>query len=247
MEGAGSGDLQYDQVEDGPWVHHIVVKDEDNLAYYRDGEFAGEGFVAEDQLSADPFVFAMGGQNSNETWAGYLSEVRLFDHALSDQEIAELSAGSPSILGDYNNNGVLDEPDLNLQADEIVKGPAADLSFDLTNDGQVNFDDRKMWVEDEQLKYTYIGDANLDLEFNSSDMVQVFVGGKYETLQEATWGEGDFTGDKVFDSGDMVAAFAGGGYEKGPRGQNPPAVPEPTSITLLLLGLLGAVSLSRRP
>ena len=33
-----------------------------------------------------------------------------------------------------------------------------------------------IWVND--LKNTWIGDANLDLEFNSGDMVQVFVAGQ---------------------------------------------------------------------
>ena len=67
-----------------------------------------------------------------------------------------------------------------------------------------------MWVDD--LKNTWIGDANLNGEFNSGDMVQVFARGKYETLETAGWEDGDFNGDTLFGSGDMVAAFVGGGY-----------------------------------
>jgi hypothetical protein len=141
--------------------------------------------------------------------------------------------------GDYNEDGELNEPDLNLQAAEIAD-PPGDPAFDLTGDNVVDFDDRKAWVEG--LKDTWIGDANLDLEFNSSDMVQVFAAGKYEKPENATWGQGDWNGDRYFDSSDMVAAFAGGGYEVGLR--EPPAfaasaLPEPSAQLMGLLGMLG--------
>ena len=148
------------------------------------------------------------------------------------------------ILGDYDGSGVLDEPDLNMQAVQI-SNPPGDPTYDLNDDGVVDVEDRKIWVND--LKNTYVGDANLDLEFNSGDMVQVFSKGKYETQQEASWGEGDFNGDKKFDSGDMVAAFVGGGYELGPKG--PAAVgvvPEPSGVVLAIVGLLGLAGLTRR-
>jgi hypothetical protein len=155
-------------------------------------------------------------------------------------------AGERSIVGDYNRNGELDEPDLNLQAEQIVSD-TPDLSFDLNNDNLVDFQDRKVWVEG--LKDTWIGDANLDLEFNSSDMVQVFVRGKYEKDDdEAAWGEGDFNGNQRFDSSDMVAAFVGGGYEKGRREAIAAvsAVPEPSSMALAIFSLLGLLGATRR-
>jgi hypothetical protein len=80
----------------------------------------------------------------------------------------------------------------------------------------------------------WIGDANLDLEFNSSDMVQVFVPGKYEKVVLAGWEEGDWNGDRNFDSGDMVSAFVEGGYEKGQR--LAAAAPEPTAAFAVLIG-----------
>ena len=92
-----------------------------------------------------------------------------------------------------------------------------------------------MWVDD--LKNTWIGDANLDGEFNSGDMVQVFVKGKYETGEDAGWEEGDWNGNLKFDSGDMVAAFVRGGYEKGLR-TDAVAVPEPSGWWLIVMGLL---------
>ena len=63
----------------------------------------------------------------------------------------------------------------------------------MNDDGLTNFVDREVWIND--LKHTWIGDANLNGEFNSSDMVQVFVAGKYEKQETAGWEEGDCNGD----------------------------------------------------
>lgn len=51
------------------------------------------------------------------------------------------------------------------------------------------------------------GDSNGDLQFNSADLVTVFVAGKYETGQPATFNEGDWNGDGFFTSQDFVRAF----------------------------------------
>ncbi len=151
--------------------------------------------------------------------------------------------GRPTTPGDYNDNGELDAGDLDLQAIEIVAQPG-DLTYDLNDDGVVDFKDRETWVH--TLKNTWMGDANLDGEFNSGDLVSVFASGKYETGEPATWIEGDWAGNGDFSSGDLVVAFADGGYETGPR---PPlaAVPEPNGISMMMIALaLAAVSSTRR-
>jgi hypothetical protein len=51
------------------------------------------------------------------------------------------------------------------------------------------------------------GDANLDGDFNSIDLVQVFRAGKYETSQAAAWSDGDFNLDGRFNSQDLIAAL----------------------------------------
>lgn len=90
---------------------------------------------------------------------------------------------------------------------------------------------------------TWVGDSNLDGEFNSSDFVQVFTAGKFESGEAASWADGDWNGDGVFGSGDFVSAFTDGGFEIGPR-PAAAAVPEPS--TFVLLSLAGIVLLRRR-
>ena len=107
-----------------------------------------------------------------------------------------IASSGDGLPGDFNNNGDLDNNDLDLLAEQ-QQTPTPDLSFDLNDDGLVNFDDRQVWVDD--LTNTWIGDANLDGEFNSGDMVQVFVRGKYENDEIAGWEEGDWNGNQRFE------------------------------------------------
>ena len=58
------------------------------------------------------------------------------------------------------------------------------------------------------------GDANLDGQFDSTDLLQVFVAGQYEDQQSdnSTWETGDWTCDGEFSSSDLVAALQHGAY-----------------------------------
>ncbi len=53
-----------------------------------------------------------------------------------------------------------------------------------------------------------------------------------------------WTGDRRFGSEDMVAAFQDAGYELGP-GAAAKALPEPTSLAMLITGFVGIVSVLR--
>ncbi len=147
---------------------------------------------------------------------------------------------------DFNGDGVLDVQDLNLLLAQVRTGTNA-AAYDVNQDGLVDTDDIQQYVERPDILNTYVGDANLDGEFGSTDMVDVFQSGQYEDALpiNSLWQTGDWNGDAEFDSGDMVFAFQGGGYELGPRAAVLTAVPEPQSVVLLFLAALGMAA--RRP
>ena len=84
---------------------------------------------------------------------------------------------------------------------------------------------------------TWFGDSNMDLEFDSSDLVAVFEAGLFEDGIEnnATWSTGDWNGNGDFESSDLVLAFSEGGYDAGTqqRLNVVKAVHEPTSSSFL--------------
>ena len=92
------------------------------------------------------------------------------------------------------------------------------------------------------------GDANLDVVFDSTDLIEVMAAGLYETGRLAEWASGDWNGDRKFDSGDLVRAFAEGRYSSGAQASPATAnriVPEPAMLPwLALVGI--ACGLRRR-
>jgi hypothetical protein len=137
---------------------------------------------------------------------------------------------SPAFFGDFDGDGALTAADIYALSAAVRAGDHP-TRFDLNLDQRVDDADRAVWVK--ELKRTYFGDANLDGQFNSGDLVAVFIIGKYESGMSAEWQDGDWNGDGQFNSRDFVVAFTDGGYEIGPR---PAAgvVPEPVTCELLV-------------
>ena len=147
-----------------------------------------------------------------------------------------------SSSGDFDCDGVLGVSDIDSLSLEIRKSEPDPL-FDLNGDHRVDQNDRRYWIE--QLAKTWIGDATLDGEFNSSDLTVVFQGGKFELDENASWAEGDWTGDARFDSSDLVEAFKDAGYERGPR-PGLRAVPEPSTSLVTAIVALSVFAFRRR-
>jgi hypothetical protein len=152
----------------------------------------------------------------------------------------------PAIQGDFTLDGQLTAEDIDVLTLFAVRG----ISWiDLTQDQVVDVDDLNVWVND--LKKTWIGDANLDYEFNSSDLIEVLAAGKYEQDVDAGWAEGDWNADQRANSADLVAALQGygcggrGAYECGPRPATA-AVPEPRTIVLVWMAALVCAWTARR-
>ncbi len=181
-------------------------------------------WLADKEENAGLYIYPTEG-----TGQWFFESIEGFEEEAVDLELVFDVGG---IRGDFNSDGKLDAADVNSLVEQI--NGAKDASFDVSGDGAVDVADLNVWIKD--IQGTWIGDANLDGEFNSTDFVVVFGAGEYEdaTAGNSTWEEGDWNGDGDFNSSDFVAAFSDGGYEKGPV----VAVPEPQAPTLLVAGMI---------
>ena len=148
-----------------------------------------------------------------------------------------------NMFGDFSTDGSLDVADLDRLTRKVREGTDK-IAFDLNEDGLVNAEDRRVWIED--LKNTYFGDSNLDGEFGTADLVAVFQAAEYEDGIDgnSTWAEGDWDGDGDFGTRDLVFAFQFGRFEQGPR--EPQIVPEPSNTVMFLSLTLTVVMRAHR-
>ncbi len=258
-EYSGGQNFAETPVTDGEWHFVASVFPEgaemgSEILHFLDGEFDPFGGGADqaidtatgDEAGAFPVHIGWAVGHADRYFAGQIADVRIYDEELSEEQLIEIMMGNVvGHPGDYNRNGDLDAGDLDLQAVEMQRNPP-DLDYDLNRDGRVDIQDRQVWVD--ELKNTWMGDSNLDGQFNTSDFVQVLSAGKYETGLSAGWAEGDWNGDSFFGTGDLVTALNDGGYEMGlkPGGPNLSAVPEPASWLLALLGISGLLGVCQR-
>jgi hypothetical protein len=156
------------------------------------------------------------------------------------------TVGLPEGIGpsDFDLDGAFGIGDIDLLSAQI-QAATGNLAFDVDGNGSLDVEDLNSFVTGASTMNSYIGDSNGDGVFNSDDLVTVFVAGKYESGTSATWAAGDWNANGLFDSDDLVAAFVGGGYELGAKAATS-AVPEPSSIMLLVLGMVGLARLRLR-
>jgi hypothetical protein len=234
---AKAGNLIYEKVFDpgAPGSPIEPNPEGDPGTNYKDGYF--------DWRTATPVMF-IGAQNG--TVAGGQGTHGVFlpgdftgngTTDVNDLLVWELHRGKPSTTysrGDFDQNGQTDITDARGWASgatpAAINGALSTVSASL----------RQTLVRD--ILRTWFGDANLDGQFNSSDLVQTFQAGKYEVDTDADWSQGDWNGDRRFGSSDLVVAFQDGGYEQGPRPVEAATVPEPAgaSFVLVAIGLVGA-------
>src|SRR5690606_24333328 len=151
-----------------------------------DGELIGEAQTA----------VALSDLNDVNNWLGRsnwtvdanlqatFDEFRIYDFALTTNQVLGNFQAGPDTLNigggnacDVNGDGACTAVDFDTLA-AAVRGGDTSPQFDLNNDGQVNDDDKAFWVSN--LMNTWVGDADLNGEFNSSDLVSVLASGTYE-------------------------------------------------------------------
>ena len=217
-KGNNSGFIDYQDLPDGVWLHHAVVKDGATLTYYRhnlDGELVEIGSSTTDTtLVAQPFY--MGGDASAERWSGRLSDVRIYNHAASEAEIAEIMTGGvnrrPFVDAGDDRTVILPNDTLVLNGtvtDDGVGDPNGFLVIEwsqLSGPGAVSFEPNE-FVEDPTVKFppvlgTYILQLYAtDGEKDATDTVMIAV-------DEPFCPVGDLNGDCRVDLQDLQI-FAG--------------------------------------
>ena len=133
------------------WIHHVVVKDGDSLKYFRNGEARNEVTLGLGQQSPDELPFALGGQAAfdepgRETSVVFLSDVRLYDNALTAAEVAELagveiSNCNPNTLGDIDGSGDVAFADFLILSQNFGQAAADHTTGDIDCSGDVAFAD----------------------------------------------------------------------------------------------------------
>jgi hypothetical protein len=90
--------IDYIDVPSGVWIHHAGVKDGTTLTYYRNGIESGSSTITK-TIQANPFYMA-GEPAGGGRWRGWLSDVRLYDKALTVDEIRLVMRGDPLLAWD---------------------------------------------------------------------------------------------------------------------------------------------------
>jgi hypothetical protein len=220
----------------GPLLTGAVYQDRDEDDFYSPGEGLGDlqvqlRRVADETVSATAVTYHSGGLRLDLSGVSS-GEYRV---VLSDPEPVFWSG--PLTIEANGENLSIDILDPQYDIDSLSRTLREQRSwsyFDLNADGLFTEQDRSFLIE--SVYNTYLGDANLDGEFNSGDLVDVLAAGQYEDdlLANSTWATGDFDGDREVTTADLIVALAAGGYERGPRAVAA-AVPEPSAIELALL------------
>ncbi|WP_428388360.1 sulfatase-like hydrolase/transferase [Mucisphaera sp.] len=136
------------------------------------------------------------------------------------------------LLGDFDDNGVLDADDL---ADLYLALTLNDPAFDLTGDGQITTGDLDLWIGPRGLG-SRPGDSNLDGKVNLIDLSNLAT--HFGTFADQ-YQQGDFNGDRAVNLIDLSILATHFGFDAA-------AVPSPATSAIVGLGLLAALKRDTR-
>ena len=152
--------------------------------------------------------------------------------------ILEPVVSMPELPCDFNADELCDVADIDLLGKEILAG-TNDPAFDLTGDNVVDIADQDRWRADAATENGWAepylpGDADLDGSVLVSDLN--IVGTNWQQSPDP-WGSGDFNVDGVVDVMDLNALALN--WQESIPTAAAAAVPEPSTILLLVFGLAG--------
>ncbi|QDU88929.1 hypothetical protein Pla175_23130 [Pirellulimonas nuda] len=157
----GGHDVDFAPFPTDTWTHFAFSREGDQLTWYIDGVAANGGVPSTipglaTSATGAILPFYMGGEPAlagAEHFAGGLDDVRIYNHALTAQEVLQsmLPFGLP-IPGDANDDGVVNEADLTIVRNNYfnnVTGTPVErfLAGDMNLDSIVDFRDYRIWKD----------------------------------------------------------------------------------------------------
>ena len=142
--------------------------------------------------------------------------------------------------GDFDRDGELNLTDVEALSDVIRTG-SDDPRYNLTSDEVVDELDLGVWVQ--QIRKTYLGDANLDGQVDGEDLNALALNWRSEQI--VGWAQGDFTADGNVDSDDLNLLALN--WQSTNAVAAASAVPEPSSAVLSFFGFVALLALRNKP
>lgn len=106
----GNQGINYVDQPQFAWVHNTVIKNGNQLTYFRDGRFAGASTFTFGTIPANPIY--LGGDKTQESWQGRLDDVALWDSAVPAASVARmaLTGAKPNqVRASYTGNTVFSD------------------------------------------------------------------------------------------------------------------------------------------
>ncbi|MHC4563029.1 MAG: SUMF1/EgtB/PvdO family nonheme iron enzyme [Planctomycetota bacterium] len=196
------------------------------------------------KLYSSPGSVLLGGHLASADFA-----TKVFRNPQNESHAYGFRVAAPGFLagpGDFDEDGDVDADDIDILADAIEAG-SSDSLFDVNVDGFVDEQDLVDHIATLVERTdggigTYRGDFNLDGYVDATDLAILKAGFGLTGLGYAL---GNANADDFVDGTDLAIFKATFGFSGTPGGGNPPAVPEPATISLLALGGLAIVRRQR--
>lgn len=116
------------------WYHVVLVSGNNKMSAYVNGELIGNSFSAYTPVSSAQADIGIGKATyyNGMSFFGLMNDVRIYDHALSQQEISEISKG---LVLHYQLNDAYNEQTTNLCSQLIQGGQMTVVNNVLTHNG----------------------------------------------------------------------------------------------------------------